>query len=392
MVSRTATGSSVYLGQSSYNGTSATGSVLNFQNSEVAPISMVSDPSSTGSSTYGSWNNTGLYNENYAADDANLDLGEAVQMDTNGDGILTGEPWLRVTDIDRYRLVFRMEDGSTMNGVGVIITGTNPTTGLRYQSMVFGDLLVDSLNASGVNITSITLGEYITLGTGGMDLTQVFQMNNFANSLAAFEVVPCFVRGTPIDTGAGECKVEDLKVGDSIRTADHGLQQIRWIGERKVAATGRLAPVLIRKGALGNSRNMLVSQQHRMLIAGDEVRRLFGEDEVLVPAKALVNGDSITIREGGSVKYFHILLDRHEVVFAHGCPTESLYLGKQAISGFDAEAQAEIAEIFPELAEMHRIGEKFVGARRFLTVREGRELRDALAGAPVKAEKLRQAS
>jgi hypothetical protein len=353
---------------------------LRFANSEVAPITMVSDPSSTGNATYGGWNNTGIYVENYPGDDANLDLGEAVQMDTNGDGSLTGEPWLRVTDMDRYRLEFRLEDGRIINGVGVIITGRHPTDGNSYQSMVFGDQLVDTLNNSGVNITGITLTGYITLGAGGMDLTQVFQMNNFANSLAAFEVVPCFAKGVLIETRTGPCAVEDLRIGDPIRTADRGDQEIRWIGQRKMPAFGRMAPVLIRKGALGNDRDMLVSQQHRMLIAGDQVRALFDTDEVLVPAKSLVNGDSITIREDSEVEYFHILFDNHEIVFADGCPTESLYLGEQALKGFDAEAQAEIAAIFPELAEIHRVGKSFAGARRFLTVREGRQLRDALFG------------
>ncbi|RCW79418.1 Hint domain-containing protein [Paracoccus lutimaris] len=341
---------------------------------------MVSDPSSTGNATYGTWNNTGAYAENYPGDNSNLDLGEAVQMDTNGDGSLDGEPWLRATDMDRYRLEFRMEDGSTIHGVGVIITGTDPGTGARYQSMVFGDLLVGRLNASGVNITGITLGEYITTGLGGMDLTQVFQMDNFANELAAFEVVPCFAGGTLIETETGATRVKDLKTGDRVRTADHGMQEIRWIGRRKVAALDRMAPVLIRKGALGNDRDMLVSQQHRMLIAGEAVHELFDETEVLAPAKSLVNGTSIVIQEDEAVEYFHLLFDRHEIVFADGCRAESLYLGEQALKGFDAEAQAEIAELFPDLAELHRIGKSFAGARRFLTVREGRQLRDKLFG------------
>lgn len=380
MPSITATGSSVFLGQTTYNGASATGTILDFQNSEVSPIRMISDPSSTGNPTYGGWNNTGIYVENYPGDDNNLDLGEAIQMDTNGDNDLTGEPWLRVTDIDRYRLIFRMEDGSTMNGVGVIISGTDPATGNVYQSMVFGDNLVESLNNSGQNITRITLGDPITVGGGGMDLTQVFQMSNFANELAAFEVVDCFTLGTDITTERGEIKVEDLKAGDTVRTVDHGDQTIRWIGRQTVPAYGRLAPVLIRKGALGNDRDLLVSQQHRILIGGDTVRTLFNEEEVLVPAKALLNGDSITLQERGDAEYFHILLNRHEVILANGCPAETLYLGKQALKGLEQADRDEIADIFPELAELHRVGGKFQGARRFLTVRQGRELRDALFG------------
>lgn len=94
MASRTATGSALYLGQTDYNGAGSIGRVIHFGNSETSTVTMISDPSSTGSPIYGSWNNTGSRPENYVYDDDNLDLGEAIRMDTDGDGDLTDEPWL----------------------------------------------------------------------------------------------------------------------------------------------------------------------------------------------------------------------------------------------------------------------------------------------------------
>lgn len=376
MASKTVTGSAVFLGQTNYTGSNSVGSVLNFTNSEVTQITMVSDPSSTGSPLYGTWDNTnnGSLSEDYTNDDNNLDLGEAVRMDTDGDGDLTGEPWLKVMLLDRYRLDIALEDGSIVNGVGVIIKAQDPTTGRIYQSMVFGDRLVDTLNGTGLNIVTVTLAEYIRTGTGGLDLSQVFVMSSFANSLATFEVAPCFARGTWIDTDRGERRIEDLKIGDRVRTADHGYQEIRWIGRKSVPATGKLAPIVFRAGALGNDRELIVSPQHRMLMRGEKVHLMFGEPEVFVPAKSLVNGANIFIRSAGWIEYFHILLDSHEIVFANGCPAESLYLGRQAMRAFDDTSQQEIHAIFPDLAELHRIGGTFRSARKFLTCREGRQL------------------
>ncbi|WP_374633803.1 Hint domain-containing protein [Paracoccus sp. (in: a-proteobacteria)] len=369
MPSRTAVGSSFYLGQTSYNGTGAVGTVFDVNNAETSTIAMVSDPSSTGHGTYGGWNNNGVYGENYAGDDNNLDMGEAIRLDIDGDGSLDNDPWLRVTDFDRYQVAVTMVDGSVVNGVGVILSGIDPATQNVYQTLVFGDQIVGNLNATEMNITRITLGTPITVGGGGMDLTQVFQMNNFANELADYTIVPCFARGTMILTARGECAVEDLVIGDRVTTADHGDQEIRWIGSREVAAQDNFAPVCVKKGALGNDRDLWLSPQHRVLVSGDKARLLFDKDEVLVAVKALVNDRDILVKPGGMVEYFHILLDLHEVVFANGTAAESLYLGEQALRGFSRAARDEITSLFPELEQ----GEIPDGARPFLTVRQGRE-------------------
>jgi len=83
------------------------------------------------------------------------------------------------------------------------------------------------------------------------------------------KVVVCFAAGTMIETAEGEVAIESLQVGDLVRTADHDYQPIRWIGSSKVAAMGSVAPILIKAGALGNTRDLRVSPQHRMLgVAG----------------------------------------------------------------------------------------------------------------------------
>lgn len=182
----------------------------------------------------------------------------------------------------------------------------------------------------------------------------------------------CFSRGARILTPQGERAVEDLRPGDLVETLDHGPQPIRWVGSSRRAAQGSLAPILIRAGALGNARDLRVSPQHRMLISGWQVDLLFGEDEVLVPAKALENGTTILRDPGGIVEYFHLLFDQHEVIWAEGAASESFHPGQQGWNALDEPARTEILRLFPEL------GAAFSGygpsARASLRLFEGQAL------------------
>ena len=159
----------------------------------------------------------------------------------------------------------------------------------------------------------------------------------------------CFTAGTMIETERGEVAIEDLQVGDMVRTMDHGMQPLRWVNSSKVKAKGRRAPVLIKKGALGNDRDLLVSQAHRVLLQDWRNEFLFDEGEVLVAANSLVNDQTIMRQEGGMVEYFHILFDRHEIVFANGMPAESFHPGEASVGQMAKQSRAEIYDLFPEL-------------------------------------------
>ncbi len=168
--------------------------------------------------------------------------------------------------------------------------------------------------------------------------------------------VICFTRGVRIRTVKGEVAIEDLVAGDMVETMDSGPQPIRWIGRRIISAgmldaTPRLRPVRISKGALGAGRDLMVSPQHRMLLTGDRAEMMFGTDQVLAAAKDLIDGDMIHMGPATDVEYFHILFDDHEIIFAEGVPTESFHPGEQALNTATAKMQAEIFELFPELAE-----------------------------------------
>jgi Ca2+-binding RTX toxin-like protein len=167
--------------------------------------------------------------------------------------------------------------------------------------------------------------------------------------------VACFTKGALIDTVDGPVAVEALKRGMRLKTLDNGERPVRAVLRREVDAMGDLAPICISAGALGNDRGLLVSPAHRMLISDWRAQMLFGADEVLVSAGNLVRGDLIYRAPRARITYYHILMDRHEVIFAEGAPTESFHLSREAAEAAewgDSEEGAvasEIARIFPEL-------------------------------------------
>lgn len=157
----------------------------------------------------------------------------------------------------------------------------------------------------------------------------------------------CFAVGTRIETAAGVRRVQTLKVGDLIPTRDNGLQPILWIGRQIVDGAGKNAPIRFCKGAIGNDCELLVSPNHRMLITGWRAQLFFGEDEVLIEAKHLLNGDTIHVKNCETIEYFHLLFEGHEIISAAGVPCESYFPG-HAICRTEQHIYTEILEIFPD--------------------------------------------
>lgn len=190
-------------------------------------------------------------------------------------------------------------------------------------------------------------------------------------------VIPCFTPGTKIATPRGEVPVEALQVGDRVITRDNGIQTIRWVGAREMTGAefemaAHLKPVLIRKGALGNDlpeRDMMVSPNHRVLVANEKTALYFEEREVLVAAKHLTGMEGIDVVEVSGTSYIHVMFDRHEVILSDGTWTESFQPGDMSLAGIGEEQRQEIFELFPELATKDGI-EGYTAARRSLKKHE----------------------
>ncbi|MCC5975832.1 MAG: Hint domain-containing protein [Rubellimicrobium sp.] len=160
----------------------------------------------------------------------------------------------------------------------------------------------------------------------------------------------CFAAGTMIATPDGPKAVETLVPGHLVLTKDSGPRTVLLLSRETFSATGRNAPVRIRAGALGNCSDLVVSQQHRMLISDWRTDLYLGLQEVLVAAKHLVDGEKIVIEEGGTVEYCHILFDRHEIVWAAGIPSESLNPAHY-IDRSSSTSVAEVLRLFPALGQ-----------------------------------------
>jgi Hint domain len=169
-------------------------------------------------------------------------------------------------------------------------------------------------------------------------------------------VSPCFTPGTQIATQQGEIPAEMVRVGDKVVTRDNGMQEVRWVGKRLMQvhdffADPHLQPMLIPQGALGKNlpeRDLVVSPNHRVLVAGERTVLLFAEKEVLVAAKHLNSVGVRSIASSGTT-YIHFMFDRHEVILSNGAWTESFQPEDQTLKSLGNAQRLELLELFPEL-------------------------------------------
>ncbi len=134
-------------------------------------------------------------------------------------------------------------------------------------------------------------------------------------------VMPCLARGTGILTPLGYVPVETLRPGQMVVTARGAVRPVRWVGARTldIAAHTRpeaVRPVRVLAGALAPDvpvRPVRLSPDHALLLRG-----------VLVPVKLLVN-EATVLREADcqAVTYWHVELDRHDMLLAENLPVES---------------------------------------------------------------------
>ena len=259
-------------------------------------------------------------------------------------------------------------DDATQTGIVTSIDGTlPPITGNIYleESYSLTNPSGGTIDVFRVEVDGQLVG-YITSEPLVPGLTYTFVVSNVTPTNAPDTTdpttivdVPCFAAGTLLQTPNGDRPIETLAVGDEVITLDHGPQRIRWIGSRtlsspELAAKPKLRPIRINAGALGCDlprRDLLVSPQHRMLIRSAIAVRMFDSDEVLVPARTLVDMPGIAVDETAEdVVYYHMLFEQHEIVFAEGAPSESLFTGTEALKSVPSAARTEILDLFPELA------------------------------------------
>jgi len=266
------------------------------------------------------------------------DAGQAGTLTIGGYGTLTASGSIGVSQT----VDFATAGAPTpQDGAGVIMLSGGVLVGGTFQGTIenfaFGDTIdlgavANGLGAPSPGVVSITnngtaVGQLSLTEASGAGALKLVQ-NGLSDTLLE---VACFTEGTRILTTSGEVPVEALGVGAVVPTLlGGGVRRVVWVGCTEVdldrhPAPERLLPVRVQAHAFGPDaphRDLLLSPDHSVWIDG-----------ALVPIYLLLNGSSIRREPAtGYVRYFHVELDRHEVLLAEGLPAESyLDTGNRAL-------------------------------------------------------------
>lgn len=298
----------------------------------------------------------------------------------DSDGVLKDDPFSGSTVVDQRLTEDVTIDGVTHSASAETVRWQNPppvSVENEYEVTLFDDAGT-AYRMVGVSITEgystsvvgvMFEGPSPPPGTTLHYIQGVSSYGGSGQSVAIPEKVVCFLAGTRIETPDGAVAVETLAPGRHVRTLDRGPQPVRWIGRSSVCGLGRLAPVCISAGALGNDRDLFLSPNHRVLVRSSTAELWYGQPEVLVPAKALVDGVRIRTVPILRADYLHIVLDDHQMVFSEGIATETLFTGSITQDIMGAEATAELRLQAPRIDTDTQIL-----SRMALTLREARSL------------------
>lgn len=288
-----------------------------------------------------SWQETLINDDdaNFADNDGNQTL--------SGTQTIDGITYVNGTRVEaEYTLVLRNPaTGQTWTVIGYNVNNSNPAFG-TIEGLAF-------------------IGPPAGWPPVGMALQVVSTSEGPANSntgstrYASYVTPPCFTPGTLILTPGGETPVERLQAGDLVTTLDHGPLAIRYIARtvlspQRLRAEPHLAPHCLPRGSLGPAlprRDLYISPQHAMMLAGPSCEMLLGCPEVLAPARHLEATRQVSPdRTRWGVTYIHLLFDDHQIIFAEGAATESYRLGPTVFHGAPPEVQAELLRLFPNPA------------------------------------------
>ncbi len=216
-----------------------------------------------------------------------------------------------------------------LSGTGTFVIAANST------------LLLDGTVDPGVVI------DFASNGAGTLELADPADMQGtIEGQVSGDQVVddaPCFTTGTAIATASGDIAVEHLAMGDLVVTASGELKPIKWIGHRsmdcgKHPKSHDVWPVRVRAGSFGEGapqRDLWLSPEHAVF-AGN----------VLIPVRHLINGATITQEPRDAVTYWHVELERHDVILAEGLPCETyLDTGNRAMF-----ANGQLTALHPSFA------------------------------------------
>ncbi len=239
----------------------------------------------------------------------------SIDLPNGGNATIQGNVIEQGPNTHNPNIIAYGEEGSLHVGTSVLIAGNTIVNDLASdtaRAILNGGTTALSFQNNqvwGLTAAQLSNGPLIESGT------------TFLATRPALDATPlCFLEGTKIETATGYARVEQLAVGDMLRTVGGGMQRIVWIGTGRVLAVrGRrnaATPVIVRKGALADNvphHDLRVTKGHAFYV-----------DDVLIPVEFLVNHRSIMWDDHAQeVALYHIELATHDVMFANGAPAES---------------------------------------------------------------------
>ncbi|SFI54181.1 Hint domain-containing protein [Jannaschia pohangensis] len=287
------------------------------------------------------------------AGDDSLDGGSGADSLSGGTGndtlVVGGGDTAEGGDGDDYFVI----DGTQTNGGAITIVGGEG----NESTDAAGNVVGDTLDFNGQLVRGSIVYTNTDDDAGGFSGTATL-IDGTIVTFSEIETIICFAEGTQIDTPFGPRSVEDLIEGDLVRTRDDGMQTLEWIGRKRGMTTADTAPVCFARGTIGNDRPLRVSPQHRMMVRGWRAQLMFGQEEVLVPAKALIDGQGIVQEAPGFMTYIHLMTPRHQLIFAEGAETETFLPAAYGLDGIDEADRARLFVTRPDLrADLNAYGQ-----------------------------------
>ena len=305
-----------------------------------------------------------------SADDAQVawSLDQSAKIAFSGQVSGLGTDTFKFDDATASTLSFGAQ-GSSFGGTIENFSGSNI---VDLKQLAWNPNYVIAPTSGGTGVT-ISLG-----GTTEFTFASFTRANNESlglqlapdSSTGTDVVIACFAAGTRIATPTGETPVQSLRPGDLVLT-QAGPQPIIWTGRRTIDLTRHpnpeaARPIRIAAHAFAENtpaRDLLVSPDHAIFHNG-----------ALIPAKHLLNAQTITQDRPHTVTYFHVELAHHAILYAASLPAES-YLDTGNRAAFEGGATLTLHPHFPvhawheTCAPMITDGPRLTAARRHLRAR-----------------------
>lgn len=136
----------------------------------------------------------------------------------------------------------------------------------------------------------------------------------------------CLSGGTKIETDKGTVRIEELQIGTGLLTIDGTFLPVLGIAQMEIPDRTGLETIHIPASTFGPdipAKSLDLPPEQRVLIRSEIVRKMFGQEEVILPAKRLLTlrGPSKT-RKVPLESAWHILVPEAGLIFANGLPVE----------------------------------------------------------------------